>query len=107
MSIALLFVVWFFNERQLSLDLVVLWGFVVSPLVHDYDLIQLLPLFETPVLQRAAVLLSIPGLLVILAAYDSTQAWYVFTVIAPALLWLFLRQRQNERKLLRYSQESV
>jgi hypothetical protein len=106
-SIALLFAVWFFNERQLSLDVMVLWSFVVSPLVHDYDLIQLLPLLETVVLQRAAVLLSMPGLLVILAAYDSTRPWYVFTIIAPGLLWLFLRQRQNERKLLRHSQESV
>jgi hypothetical protein len=76
--------------------LAVLWSFVVSPLVHDYDLIQLLPLLETPVLQWVAVLLSIPGLVVILTAYGNDAAWYAFTVIAPGLLWAFLKRKQLE-----------
>jgi hypothetical protein len=90
LSFGLLALVWQLNHRRMTLDLLVLWGFVASPLVHDYDLIQLVPLLETRRMRWGAVLLSIPGWLVILTAYSNDAAWYVFTLIAPGLLALSL-----------------
>lgn len=73
-------------NRQVALDLLMVWSFVVSPLVHDYDLIQLIPVLEKRKLQMAAVLSSIPGWLTILLAYQDDKAWITFTLIAPILL---------------------
>jgi hypothetical protein len=94
----ILFGVWRIG-RRLTLDLAMLWSFTVSPLVHDYDLSQLVPVLDAPVLQRAAILLSLPGWLVILFAYGNDAAWYAFTIIAPGLLAmrLYLRHRSRER----------
>lgn len=86
LSSGLLIVVWLMVRRKLTLDLVMLWGFVVSPLVHDYDLIQLTPTLDTTGLRWLAVLLSLPGWAVILLAYNNDAAWYWFTLIAPGLL---------------------
>lgn len=86
----LLAAVWVLNHKKLSLDPIILWGFVVSPLMHDYDLIQLVPLLENPLLSRIAVWLSIPGWWVILFAYGNNHAWYLFTLIAPGLLGALL-----------------
>ncbi len=72
-------------KSTFSIDLAVVWGFIVNPLVHDYDLIQLVPILDTPALRRLSVLLSIPGWFVILFAYSNDQAWYVFSLIAPGL----------------------
>jgi hypothetical protein len=90
LSLGLLALVWRLNHRRLTLDLLVLWGFIASPLVHDYDLLQIVPMLETRWLRWGAVLLSIPGWLVILTAYSNDAAWYVFTLIAPGLLALLL-----------------
>lgn len=92
---ALLWVVWRLNHKTVSLDLMLVWSFVVSPLVHDYDLIQLIPLLEDPSILRTAVLLSIPGWLVILFAYTNNTAWYAFTIIAPGILAAMLYQKQK------------
>lgn len=94
-GILLLFGIWLLNHKIVGLDLFVLWSFVVSPLVHDYDIIQLVPLLEKPVLRRFAVLLSIPGWLVIIFAYNNNSAWYVFTIIAPGILCMLLYQKQK------------
>lgn len=99
LAAALFFVVYRLAGRQLSLDIVVLWGFVVSPLVHDYDLIQLVPVLETRPLRRAAVLLSLPGWLVIILAYGVDAAWYAFTIIASGLLLLKLYLYRQEARL--------
>lgn len=87
----LLIGIWLSNHRRITLDLAVIWSFIVNPLVHDYDLIQLIPLLERPFLRAAAVLLSLPGWLVILFAYGNDAAWYAFTILAPGLLcaWLY------------------
>lgn len=82
----LLYIVWRSNHKKLTLDLAVVWSFVISPLVHDYDLIQLIPLLDKPRRMKMAVLLSLPGWLVILFAYTNNTAWYAFTIIAPGLL---------------------
>ncbi len=91
----LLLGIWLLNHKTITLDLAVIWSFVVSPLVHDYDLIQLIPLLDKPMLSVMAVLLSIPGWFVILFAYDNDFAWYAFTIIAPGILWTMLRQTQQ------------
>lgn len=96
-GILLLWCVWALNHNTIGLDSAVLWGFIVSPLVHDYDLIQLIPLLEKPVLQAIAVLLSIPGWLVIIFAYSNSSVWYVFTIIAPGILCAMLYQNQKVR----------
>lgn len=86
----LLLGVWFMAGKKMTLDLAVLWGFVVNPLVHDYDLVQLVPLLDRGKRMLAAVLLSLPGWLVILFAYTTDTAWVVFTIIAPAVLGAML-----------------
>jgi hypothetical protein len=84
------------SASRLSLDLCVLWSFVVSPLAHDYDLVQLVPVLEAPRLRVAAILSSIPGWAVILFAYAIDQAWMVFAVIAPVLLAVHLRSIKSQ-----------
>lgn len=79
-------VIWRCSHGKVDLDTLVLWGFVVSPLLHDYDLIQSIPLLETSAMRRAAILLSIPGWLVIMLAYSVDSAWMVFSWIVPGLL---------------------
>ena len=94
LSLGLLWVVWRACHNQLPLDAFVLWSFVASPLVHDYDLLQLVPLLDTPPLQRAALWVSIPGWLVIIFAYQNDAAWFAYTLFAPLLLWVYLRQQR-------------
>jgi hypothetical protein len=96
----LLSAIWLLNRRRLPFDAVILWSFVTSPLVHDYDLIQIVPLLDTPLLQWAAVILSLPGWWVILTAYGSDSAWYAFTIIALGLLgiWHFQRCQSQKRE---------
>jgi hypothetical protein len=95
----LLWNVWRLNHKSITLDAAVLWSFIVSPLVHDYDLIQLIPLLEKPIITLAAVLCSLPGWLVILFAYSNDFAWYAFTIVAPAILgaWLYHNRRAVAR----------
>lgn len=74
------------NRGRFPLELAVLWNFVVSPLVHDYDLIQLIPLLRRPKIRRAALLVSIPCWYVLIAKYQHDEAWLVFAFIAPVLI---------------------
>lgn len=87
--------VWLLAGKKVTLDLAVLWGFVVNPLVHDYDLIQLVPLLDRGKRMLAAVLLSLPGWLVILFAYTNDNAWYAFTIIAPGVLGAVLWEKST------------
>lgn len=73
-------------HKRLDFDLWMLWSFTANPLVHDYDLIQIIPLLETRALRIAALILSIPCWLVIVFAYANDPAWYVFSLIPPGLL---------------------
>ena len=97
-ALLLFLALWFLARKKISLDLAVLWGFVVNPLVHDYDLIQLVPLLDTPRRMLAAVLLSLPGWLVILFAYTNDTAWVVFTIIAPGVLGAVLWERGKRKE---------
>ncbi len=96
LGMGLLVGLWLLSGRRISFDMLVLWGFVVSPLVHDYDLIQLIPILENRQRQIAALLLSIPGWLVILFAYANDQAWYVFSLLPVGLLGLLLVRKRVE-----------
>ncbi|PKO13042.1 MAG: hypothetical protein CVU39_21130 [Chloroflexi bacterium HGW-Chloroflexi-10] len=96
LSIALFLFVWFYCSKKITLDILVLFYFVVSPFVHDYDLIQLMPMLETTRLRIIAILLSTPGWVVIFTQYANDSAWVVFTIIAPGLLIYFIRQYRQE-----------
>lgn len=89
-------------QRKINLDLLTLWYFCVSPLVHDYDLIQIIPLLDSRRLQWVAVILGIPTLLVILFAYGIDQAWAAVTIIAPGLLIFKLKEGAYSAPSLKY-----
>jgi hypothetical protein len=89
-AIALLILVLRLKRRGHLLDILVLWGFVVSPLVHDYDLLQVIPILVTPLLEWGALLLSLPGWWTILFQYANDSAWVTFTIIAPGILVIYL-----------------
>jgi hypothetical protein len=73
------------NKRRFPLQLAMLWSFMVSPLVHDYDLIQLIPLLKGRSIRLAALLAAIPAWYVLIARYQDDAAWLVFALIAPLL----------------------
>lgn len=91
-TIGVFLLIWILNKKHLPFDLAVMTGFVISPFVHDYDLLQIIPLLETSQLKKASVLLSIPGWFVILFFYSHDPAWYIFTIIAPGLMWVMFKQ---------------
>jgi hypothetical protein len=85
----------------LPLELALVWSFIVSPLVHDYDLVQLVPLLDSPRLRGAALLSSVPGWFVILFSYGDDRAWFVYALIAPSILaaMLWESRRASRRGL--------
>lgn len=96
-ALAFFALLYFLNKRQMPLELAVLWSFIASPLVHDYDLIQLVPLLRHKVVRTAALLVSVPGWYVLTARYADDRAWVVFALIAPAMTvaWLFASRRDG------------
>jgi hypothetical protein len=88
--LAAVLLVWLLR-RSLHLDIAVLLWFILSPLVHDYDLIQLIPIAAARQIRLAAVLSSLPMWGVILFAYDRDEAWFLSTLIAPVLLFVLLK----------------
>jgi len=90
LSIFLFIGLWFLYGKSLTLYLAVIGSFIVNPLVHDYDIIELIPLLDTPLRIWLAVLSSIPGWLVIIFAYSNDHAWYVYSIIAPFILFAIL-----------------
>ena len=84
---------WWWNQRRMPLNLWIFLGAMFNPLMHDYDLVQLVPLIDTPRLRKTALLASIPLWLVILFAYQNDTAWFAVTFIPPALAWAALRQQ--------------
>jgi hypothetical protein len=99
-GLALFVGAWLWNRRNLSFDLWVMLGALVNPLMHDYDLIQLIPLIDTPLRRKAALLASIPLWLVILFAYQNDTAWYAVTLIPPVLAGVaFVESRRVKNRL--------
>ncbi len=96
LSVVVVALAWRLKGRSHPLDVLVLLGFIISPLVHDYDLIQILPLVWGPLMPAAAVVLSLPGWWTVIFQYANDAAWVTFTVIAPGLLLVYLLQcRRN------------
>jgi hypothetical protein len=92
LSVLLIGVVWKFKGKSHSLDILILGSFIVSPLVHDYDLIQLVPVILGPWMPAASLVLSLPGWWTIFTSYANDAAWVSFVVIAPGLLITYLLQ---------------
>lgn len=91
-SVILVFVVWRIKGASHSLDVLLLISFIISPLVHDYDLIQVLPTIWGPFMPIASSVLSIPGWWTITTKYANDAAWVTFTIIAPGLLACYIYQ---------------
>lgn len=95
LGIVAFILIWYRTRQSNKLDFLVMTSFIVSPLVHDYDLIQLIPLLDDRRRRIAAVLLSIPGWFVILFAYANDKVWYLFSLIPLGLLCVMLAQPQD------------
>lgn len=102
LSTALLFLVWRLNQKKLTYDLFMITSFILNPFVHDYDLIQLIPILDNRKMKNIALWISIPCWVVILFFYANDQAWFVFTFVAPALLWQSLKIVQKKRLTTEY-----
>jgi len=94
----LVLVVWRLKGRSHKLDILILLSFIISPLVHDYDLIQVLPTIWGPVMPIASSLLSVPGWWTITTQYANDAAWITFTIIAPGLLACKIYQANSKNE---------
>lgn len=95
LGIVAFILIWYRTRQSNKLDFLLMTSFIVSPLVHDYDLIQLIPLLDDRRRRIAAVLLSIPGWFVVLFAYANDKAWYLFSLIPLGLLGVMLAQQRD------------
>ncbi len=95
LSGGLLYGITLITRARITFDQYMLAGFVINPFVHDYDLIQMIPLLQRPRLIWAAVLASIPTWAVIAFAYGIDFAWYVVTLIAPIVLAVLLWDKRR------------
>jgi hypothetical protein len=97
LGIAIFYSLWLFNKKRFKFDQFITTGYFINPLIHDYDLIQLIPMLDNKQLRNSALLISIPGWLVILFGYQNDHLWYVFTLIAPAILiaMLYFERKNN------------
>lgn len=82
-------------KRKVPFDVFMMCGYIINPLVHDYDLIQMIAILDRPSYWWTAVLASLPTWLVIFFAYDNDSAWYAVTLIAPIVLAVMLRYRNQ------------
>ena len=92
LGLVVLGVTWKIKGNSHPLDILLLASFVVSPLVHDYDLIQVLPTIWGPWMPMASVVLSLPGWWAIATSYGNDAAWATFAIIAPGLLITYIYQ---------------
>ena len=93
LSVGMFILIWWKNGRKFTFDLFMASSFIINPLAHDYDLIQLVPLLDSKKMLQTALLISIPAWLVILFAYQEDKAWFLFTLIPPVIAWKMLKQR--------------
>lgn len=100
-AIVLFIAIWFANRRKLSFDIFMLFSFIVSPYVHDYDLLQIIPFLDTSWKRKLAIVTSLPTWFVIFTAYDNNSAWFVVTITVPILLAAILyRSHQPDEAAL-------
>jgi hypothetical protein len=91
----------------LSFEGFMLWSYLVNPLVHDYDLIQMIPIFETLNLRWTAILASIPTWIVIFFAYGNDEAWYVVTFIPLIILIVWIWKTGSKRQTVNIQMPDV
>ena len=97
LTIAVVLITWKLKGESQPLDILVLVSFIINPLVHDYDLIQILPTIQGPIMPAAAVVLSIPGWWTMTTQYGNDEAWVSFILIAPGLLITYILQEKRKR----------
>jgi hypothetical protein len=49
------------HTQVFACDSFIIWSFIINPLVHDYDLIQLVLLLDNQIYMNLAIIFSIPG----------------------------------------------
>lgn len=84
------------RRNAINLDSAVLLSFIILPVVHDYDLIQIIPILDDGKKQIVAFLSSIPLWLTIFFAYRNDHAWITASIIAPILMIYFIRRKGNK-----------
>lgn len=95
LSLLLLAAIWLVSRRRLNFDTFMLFNFIANPYVHDYDLLQMLPLLDTDWKRKLAIVAALPTWLVIFFAYDTDWAWIGVTLTAPVLLIALLYQMRQ------------
>lgn len=91
--ITIFLIYWMHNKKILSFDGIILLSFIVLPFLHDYDLIQIIPLLDNFKKQVWAFLSSVPLWFTIFFAYNNDHAWFTETLISPILLYLHYKER--------------
>ena len=94
-AIIILLFLWLIKIRKLNFDNLILLSFITLPFLHDYDLIQLIPLLESNQKKVWAVISSIPLWFTIFLAYNNDQAWFTATLIAPILFYFFNKETKR------------
>lgn len=82
-----------YKKRTLDLDKIILLSFIVLPFLHDYDLIQVVPLLDNQNKRIWAIISSIPLWFTIFLAYNNDHAWFTATLIAPILLYYIFKEQ--------------
>ena len=90
--------IWVIRKKKMDLDIAVLLSFILLPIVHDYDLIQIIPLLNNSKRRIVAFFCSIPLWLTILFAYSNDHAWMSAAVIAPVLFWFIFAKKPGNSK---------
>jgi len=85
------------RRNAINLDSSVLLSFIILPIVHDYDLIQIIPILDDGKKQIVAFLSSIPLWLTIFFAYRNDHAWITASIIAPILMIYLVLRKRNEK----------
>jgi hypothetical protein len=98
-------VTFYLARKKMGFDGYMIWSFLVSPFVHDYDLTQLIPVLQTPRQRIVAVIASLPTWAVIFFFYANDRAWYWVTLI-PLLLYVLGFFGQTARKAPRETEIS-
>ncbi len=90
--ITIFIIFWIYKKNTLSLDKIIILSFIVLPFLHDYDLIQLVPLLDNQKKRIWGIISSIPLWVTIFFAYKNDHAWFTATLIAPILLYYYHKE---------------
>lgn len=85
-------------RRLSNIKTFVLFNYLFFPFIHDYDLIQLIPLVDDQREIFSMILVSIPCYLVILFSYDVDAVWITFSFFTPVLLIMSLFKKGENGK---------